>query len=56
MKIRRTFSKSCAVVIIVKGLKNAFSMPLMPLLYHYLTVLQQSSSGSKEQLRIIVIG
>ena len=56
MKIRGTFSKSCAVVFTVKGLKNAFSMPLMPLLYRYLAVLQQSSSGSKEQLRIIVVG
>jgi len=35
----------------VRGLKNAFLMPLMPLLYAYLR-----SSGSKEELGILVIG
>ena len=31
-------------------------MPLAPLLYRYLTVLWQSSSGSKEELGIFVVG
>ena len=42
--------------LIVGGLKNAFLMPLTPLLYHYLTVLWQSSSSSKEELGILVVG
>ena len=42
--------------LIVRGLKNAFLMPLTPLLYRYLTVLWQSSSGSKEELGILVVG
>ena len=40
---------------IVRGLKNAFLMPLTPLLYRYLTVLWQSSSGSKKELGILVV-
>ena len=42
--------------LIVMGLKNAFLMPLIPLLYHYLTVLRESSSSSKEELGILVVG
>ena len=41
--------------LIVRGLKNAFLMPLTPLLYRYLTVLWQSSSGSREELGILVV-
>ena len=40
--------------IIVRGLENGFFMPLTPLLYWYLTVLWQSSSGSKEEVGILV--
>ena len=39
-----------------EGSQNAFLMPLTPLLYHYLTVLWQSSSSSKEELGILVVG
>ena len=42
--------------LIVRGLKNAFLMPLSPLLYCYLTLLWQSSSGSKEELGILLVG
>ena len=41
--------------LIVSGLKNAFQMLLTPLLYRYLTVLWQSSSGSKKELGILVV-
>ena len=47
---------SAEAPFIVRGLKNAFLMPLTPLLYRYLTVLWQSSSGSKEELGILVVG
>ena len=40
---------------IVRGLKNAFLMPKTPLLYHYLTVLWQSSRSSKEELGILLV-
>ena len=42
--------------LIVRGLKNAFLVPLTPLLYRYLTVLWQSSSCSKEKLGILLVG
>ena len=42
--------------LIVRDLKNAFLVPLTPLLYRYLTVLWQSSRGSKEELDILVVG
>ena len=41
---------------IVVGLKNEFLMPLTFLLYRYLTILWQSSSGSKEELGTLVVG
>ena len=41
--------------LIVRGLKNAFLMPLTPLPYRYLTVLWQSTSGSKKELGILVV-
>ena len=42
--------------LIVRGLTNAFLKPLTPLLYRYMTVLWQSSSSSKEELGILVVG
>ena len=42
--------------LIVRGLKSALLMPLTPLLYRYLTVLWQRSSGSKEELGILLVG
>ena len=42
--------------LIVRGLKNAFLMPFMPLLFCYMTVLWQSSISSKEELGILVVG
>ena len=42
--------------LIVMGLKNAYLMPLTPLLYRYLTILWQSSSISKKELGILVVG
>ena len=42
--------------LIVRGLTNAFLMPLRPLIHCYLTVLWQSSSGSEEELGILGVG
>ena len=50
------FDTQNSFYIIVRGLKNAFFMPLTPLLYCYMAVLWQSSSGSKEELVSLVVG
>ena len=43
------------IFLIVGGLKKAFFIPLTPLLYCYLTVLWQSSSGNKEEWEFLYL-
>ena len=42
--------------LIVRGLKNVFFMAVTPPLYHYPTILWQSSSNSKKELGILEVG
>ena len=50
------FDTQNTLFLIVRGLKNTFFMPIMPLLYCYPTIFDRATASRKEELGFLVVG